>query len=478
MQRRKSSIRASGARSSAASGRSSREAGVEHAALYRMIWRWHFYAGLLVMPLILVLSVTGSIYLFKPQIDRWEERAWQGLSEKGAVSPAKQVQAALDAWPSARFDAYRLPEREGDAAVVTVAPADGNAARDVFVSPRGKVLGSRDPEKRISALVATFHGSLMLGRIGDWIVELAASWAIVTILTGLYLWWPNDRRLAGVLWPRLSRGGRVFWRDLHAVAGFWVSGLALLMLATGLPWAGVWGSAFASVRAELGLVKGVQEWKIGSGGGEHTAHHRDAMAGMAMPASKEARFDPAMFNLVVAEAKGEHLAFPASVLPPGAPQRFGPPTGNVWTAKSEAQDRPLQRSVTYGLASGRELAREGFAGKHPIDRIVNYGIAWHEGQLLGWFNQLVGVLLAVMLITLTVSGFVMWRKRRPAGGGLGALRAPARRVSSKGLVGGGVVLAALLPLFALSFVALWLAERLLLRRIGPVAEWLGLTVEA
>ena len=78
---------------------------MEQAALYRMIWRWHFYAGLLVMPLILVLSVTGSIYLFKPQIDRWEERAWQGLSEKGAVSPAKQVQAALDAWPSARFDA-------------------------------------------------------------------------------------------------------------------------------------------------------------------------------------------------------------------------------------------------------------------------------------------------------------------------------------------------------------------------------------
>ena len=41
-------------------------------AHYRTIWRWHFYAGLFVLPFVLILSVTGSIYLFKPQLDRWE----------------------------------------------------------------------------------------------------------------------------------------------------------------------------------------------------------------------------------------------------------------------------------------------------------------------------------------------------------------------------------------------------------------------
>ncbi|WEK48311.1 MAG: PepSY domain-containing protein [Candidatus Andeanibacterium colombiense] len=450
---------------------------MEQTALYRTIWRWHFYAGLLVMPLILILSLTGAAYLFKPQIDRWEERDFGGLSAAGAVSPAAQVNAALAAWPKARFDAYRLPEAEGDAAAITLAPADGGAPREVFVSPQGDVLGGFDPERRITPMLARFHGSLMLGSFGDWIVELAASWAIVMILSGLYLWWPKDRRLAGVLWPRLSLGGRGFWRDLHAVVGFWVAGLALLMLATGLPWAGVWGSALASVRTELGLVKGVQDWKIG--GGENAAAHHHGSMGMAMPmpiaGNAPLPFDPAMFSLAVAEAKGEHLAFPASVLPPGAPQRFGPPTGQVWTAKSEAQDRPLQRSVTYDLASGREIAREGFADKHPIDRFINYGIAWHEGQLLGWFNQLVGVLTAALLVVLTVSGFAMWRKRRPAGSGLGAPPPPARKITRSGIVISGVALAALLPLFALSLAVFWLVERLALRRIRPVANWLGLS---
>ena len=47
------------------------------ASLYRTIWRWHFYAGLFVVPMVLILSLTGAAYLFKPQVERWEERAWR-----------------------------------------------------------------------------------------------------------------------------------------------------------------------------------------------------------------------------------------------------------------------------------------------------------------------------------------------------------------------------------------------------------------
>ncbi|HBM59677.1 MAG TPA: hypothetical protein DD444_10840, partial [Citreicella sp.] len=39
------------------------------AALYRAIWRWHFIAGLLILPFVLILAVTGAIYLFKDEIN-------------------------------------------------------------------------------------------------------------------------------------------------------------------------------------------------------------------------------------------------------------------------------------------------------------------------------------------------------------------------------------------------------------------------
>lgn len=448
---------------------------MERAALYRTIWRWHFYAGLLVMPFILILSVSGAIYLFKPQIDRWEERDFRGLGTTGAVSADRQLAAALAANPSARFQAYRLPEAEGDAAMIHLARPDGRGMVDVFVSPQGKVLGSLDPETRLTQQVANFHGSLLLGRAGDWLVELAASWAIVMIVTGLYLWWPDGRGMAGVLWPRLELGGRAAWRDMHAVTGFWVSGLALVMLATGLPWAGVWGQAFRMARTELGLLQGPQDWKTGSSDPHaHHDHHAMAQGAATMPdppAATAAGSQP--LGVFVAKAGAERMAFPVLVLPPGAQQRFGPPIGKVWTVKSEAQNRTLDRSVTFDPPTAVELGREDFSGRHPIDRLVNTGIAWHEGQLLGVFNQAVGVLTALMLATLSISGFVMWRRRKPEGA-LGAPPLPPTPARLRGVAAIVLALATLLPLLAASLILAWLVERLILARIPAASRWLGL----
>lgn len=421
------------------------------AAACRTIWRWHFYAGLFVLPFILILSVTGSIYLFKPQIDRWEERGYQGQPISGAVSPDRQLMAALGASPGMRFNYYRLPERAGDSAMIHVIAPDG-AQLDVFVSPQGKVLGSRDPNAKISETVARIHGSLLVGNWGDWLVELAASWTIVMILTGLYLWWPRPFRLAGTLWPRLSLKGRPLLRDIHRVTGFWIAGLVLVMLASGLPWAGAWGSAFKWTRTELGLVKGPQDWKIGVDGG-HAGYH-PAMK-VAMPSVTRATGLP--LSVFVAKARDQHLAFPALVLPPHAPQRFGPPTGNEWTAKSEAQNRWLGRQVTYDPITGGETGRRGFADQHVVDRIVNTGVAWHEGQLFGWVNQLIGVLTAIALVMISILGVVMWLKRKPQGG-IGA--PPAVAGAGKiWMVVVIVVLALLLPLFGVSLIALLVIDR-------------------
>jgi uncharacterized iron-regulated membrane protein len=83
------------------------------SAFYRMVWRWHFYAGVCVLPLVVVLSLTGGLFLFKPQVERWEERAFQGLPVAGAVAPSVQAEAARAAFPGSVMLYYRLPERVG-----------------------------------------------------------------------------------------------------------------------------------------------------------------------------------------------------------------------------------------------------------------------------------------------------------------------------------------------------------------------------
>jgi uncharacterized iron-regulated membrane protein len=424
-----------------------------------MLWRWHFYAGLFVLPFVLILSVTGSIYLFKPQIDRWEERAYRNLGTQGAVSPDLQLAAVMAANPEARFDNYRLPEHPGDSARVQLGLADGQQ-REVFVSPRGQVLGSMDPEARISATMSRIHGSLLLGKAGDFLIELAASWTIVMILTGLYMWWPRPLKLAGTLWPRLSLKGRPLLKDLHRVTGFWIAGLVLVMLVSGLPWAAAWGGAFKWARTELGLVQGPQEWKAGAGSG-HLGHgdgHHGARSGAA-PAILAASVP---LSEVVTKAQAERMAFPVVVIPPRAPQRFAPPTGDEWTVKSETQNRPLTRQVTYDPATGAETGRRGFADTHVVDRVVNTGIAWHEGQLFGLANQLLGLLTAIALVAISILGVAMWLRRRPRG----RLGAPpsAEGANLRWAIAALVVAGLLLPLFGASLVVLALLDLVVRRR--------------
>lgn len=458
---------------------------MDKPGFYRTIWRWHFYAGLFVIPFILILSVTGAAYLFKPQVERWEEQPFLELGTVGAVAPTAQADAALAAFPGARLMSYRLPRADGDAAMLTLALSDNGGTREVFVAPQGTVLGSFQPDGRVMALMHRIHGTLLLGERGSWLVELAASWAIVMILTGLYLWWPRGQGLAGVVYPRLSRKSRGFWRDLHAVTGFWVSSLALVLLVTGLPWAAAWGSALKSVRSELGLIKGAQDWTIGgkpashatqpprttaatdehAGHGAHT-HDQSAVAPDAASAN-------AGLSAAVAIARQQALAFPALVVPPGAPQRFGVKDSPHWTLKSDAQNRPLRTVIRYDATTDKIVSRDDFKDRHVIDRAIGYGIAWHEGQLFGWINQLIGVLTALALLTLAISGFIMWRRRKPEDL-LGAPLVPEVPVRIRGVTAIMLVLAVLLPLFAASLIGLALVERLVLPRLPRMARWLGM----
>ncbi len=435
-------------------------------AFHRTIWRWHFYAGMFVMPFVLILSITGAIYLFKPQIDRWQERAYHGLPTANAVTPSAQRDAAMRAVPGGRFDFYRLPETVGDAPMVQIAMRDGTK-NQVFVSPQGKVLGVVPAGGSIASIVHKIHGELFAGKLGSWTVELAGSWAIVMVLTGLYLWWPAGRGLAGVVWPRLRGGKKVFWRDLHAVTGFWVSGFALVLLVTAMPWAGVWGTSFKMVREQMGWVKGVSDWKIGAAStaaADPHAEHKGMMMGMDMGPMVQ----PDGLDKIATIAASQNLPYPVMVKPPGSKDRTGVTT--AWTVKTDAQNRPLNVTMTYDPMTGRELSRVGDADSHILDRAVGYGVAWHEGQLFGWINQLVGLLTALGLATLMVSGFVMWRRRKPEGV-LGAPTAlPARM---RGAVAILLLLAAVLPLLAASLIVLWFVERLILPRLPRVSRWLG-----
>lgn len=431
-------------------------------ALHRTVWRWHFYAGLFCVPLVLWLAVTGTLYLFKPQVEAWQEWPMDRRSSAGQAAPASaQVRAALDAEPGAAFRAYQLPPSGGGAARVLLQAADGTALR-LWIEPRNRLVLDRQVEaERLMPTIARLHGTLGIGDPGSWLVELAASWAIVMIATGLYLGWPRDgRRFAGVLWPRLDRRGRPLWRDLHAVVGVWASGLALFLIISGLPWTSLWGSNLRALRAHLAQASIQQDWttKAASLASGHAGHD-------AQPAAAEV--DLAVLDRLLPNAMAANLAPPVLIVPPSAASPY-------WQAKSDAQNRPQRVTLSFDAASGTVLRREDFAGKPLFDRIVGTGIAAHEGQLFGLANQLLGLFTTLSLIALCSSAVILWLKRRPPTG-LGAppVADPPARLPAA-LLAACLVLTVLLPMFGLSWLAVLIIERSVLRRLPAARTFLGL----
>ena len=172
---------------------------------YRAIWRWHFYAGLFCIPFIIVMASSGSIYLFKPQIESWIDRHCDNLVIKDRpASAADQIRSALAALPGSTLNAYEVPEATHSAARVIV-DREGKATR-VYVHPETlQVLKTVDEDARFMRILFRLHGELLMGNRGSAVVELAASWAIVMIVTGLYLWLPRKAKtLGGIVYPRLG----------------------------------------------------------------------------------------------------------------------------------------------------------------------------------------------------------------------------------------------------------------------------------
>ena len=437
---------------------------------YRAVWRWHFYAGLFCIPFVILLSVTGAIYLFKEEIEARLDAPVDSLSITRREPIAEQVRVAVAAFPGATFQSYELPRTPTSATRVLL--SDGGETRRVYLQPETlAVLTSTLERDRLMRVMFRLHGELMLGDRGSNIVELAASWTLVMLLTGLFLWWPrNSRSWAGVVYPRLAAGGRVFWRDLHGVTGFWIVGLAVFLIASGLPWAKFWGDYFKTVRRWTGTAVARADWANSSrakaSDGEHSGHSSGGETGRR-GRRPNASADLTQIDKVVAAVEPLGLAHPVLVGPGNQPGQ--------WSVKSMTGNRPQRVTLTVDGATGEILKRDGFAERHVIDKAVSIGIAAHEGRLFGLANQLLGVVTCLGLILLSGSGVWMWLRRRDPGG-LGAPRPGIDPRWSWGLLAVIAMLAAYVPLFGVTVVATYLCDRFVLAHIPRLNSWLGLRV--
>src|SRR6202795_1283976 len=212
--------------------------------LYRIVWRWHFYAGMIITLPLIVVAATGALYIFKDEVEGvlhpgvlYVEPAVEHATYEQQLAAARA--AVGPAYTIGMMQVFMNPKRATPLAMV------GQKFQFGYVDPyRGHYLGSVE-KGGFSDIVLTLHRNLFLGTTGRIVVELTTCWAIVLLATGIYLWWPHKaNQVWGVWLPRFRAKPYVVLRDLHTVVGFYIAVVAIVISLTGLIYTYVWGIGF------------------------------------------------------------------------------------------------------------------------------------------------------------------------------------------------------------------------------------------
>ncbi|WP_367135601.1 PepSY-associated TM helix domain-containing protein [Saccharothrix sp. HUAS TT1] len=406
-----------------------------------LVLRFHFYAGVLVGPFVLIAALTGVLYAATPQVESWLYSDQLRVPAPTSTVPlSEQVKAAMASRPGDDLVAVR-PAPEPGATTRVLFAGDGDARPTVFVNPGdGAVVGDLMTYGTSGVLplrttIDSLHRNLLLGEPGRLYSELAASWLWVVALGGVFLWF--SRRRAQRVKPTTER---------HAKLGLWVLVGALFLSATGLTWSTYAGENVSDLRAAL-------NWSTPAlaGGGDHAGH--DMTDPIPAP--------PGQVDSVLATAR-------AAGIDAGAIEITVPPmAGMAWNVTEIDRGWPTQ--VDAVAVNGGEVVDEVRFADYPFAaKLARWGIDVHMGVLFGWPNQLLLLALGLGLVGLVLLGYRVWWLRRPTRGfGRPVPRGQWRKAPRAQLFVVLVVAAAVgwfIPLFGLSLLAFLLVDAVLSRR--------------
>jgi uncharacterized iron-regulated membrane protein len=432
-----------------------------------LLWRLHFWSALIASPFAVIAAGTGLLYVFTPQI---ESALYAHLDTVTPQAQAKPLDDAVNAAQQAMPAGWTLhsvsPAQDADDSVklafmppmampgtanaqgghaghgdaghagksapAFLRPSFGFPSRStvVYVNPySAEVLGQLPQADRFNVWARKLHSSLLQSDRLRWMIELAASWLMVMLVTGVFLWWPSAGQSA---LPQAGAKGRVAWKQWHSFIGVTLGLMSAVMLTTGLTW-----SQYAGGQVRLA---------------------RD-LTGQTSPRI------PAQFKSTVTQGQAalnwEQALQAIRKQAPQVSMQIMPPKGptGVWRANQLDRGDPTKRfDLLLDGYSGASLYDSGWKQETLFGKATGIGIPFHRGEF-GWWNQALLFIFGAGVLFSIVTGWVMYFQRRALGlVGLPKLLPGAWRSVSPWAGLGGLVMLVAMPLLASSAALVVLAE--------------------
>jgi len=449
--------------------------------LFAAFWRWHFFASIIVIPVFVILSVTGMAWMFR--YDIWNIQH-PGVIYNSISIPAntqflsldEQAVIALKEFPDGSVTSIAEPFGNRNTRVFVQDPS--GVTHDVYVNPQtGKVTGIINTSSHWTDLMIRLHGNLTLGTWGDVVLELAACWAIVMALTGYYMYFRN--RKGKIRYSKTSET-----KNRHALIGF-VAGFGILFLVvSGLPWTKFWGETVQSFAAGKGLQ--ITLWGEDPGAKSDFGAALQSATGASqrapwtlgessIPNSQSDGAKSISVDGAVSVASQAGLTHPYLIVMPDGKDGVYSVMADSWQDPNDPASKDVSKEAVVHVDqySGAIAATYGYDQYSTTAKLVNQGISIHEGRKLGVVSKITTTLFCLAILFLCITGPMMWWKRRPKAGGLAAPKGRVPITEYPMLAITLIIMGVVLPLFGASLLLLLILDKLLFRRFKFFKEALG-----
>jgi uncharacterized iron-regulated membrane protein len=191
----------------------------------KIVFQIHLWVGIGVGFYVAVISISGSLIVFRPDLRRTVLVADAGRPRLRIEEVEQYIRRA---YPKYEVLSVAEPQRADQPVFVLLADSNKRVAR-LFDPYSGADLG--DPRSRLDRVrrwLVDLHDNLLAGLTGRILNGVGSFLIVLLSCTGTVVWWPgikNWRRSVAI--NRRARFARINW-DLHSAVGFWCS-LAVLI---------------------------------------------------------------------------------------------------------------------------------------------------------------------------------------------------------------------------------------------------------
>jgi uncharacterized iron-regulated membrane protein len=197
----------------------------------RFVVQLHLWTGLLVGIYIVVLSVSGSLSVIRPDVHRWF------VPRTVAVEGTKLTGDALREAVRRTYPEYEVANvferRRPEAPVMVTLQRGGSTVERLFDPYAARDLGlTYPPITEAIEWVVDLHDNLLTGTTGRAVNGIGALLFLSLVITGAIVWWPGVGRLAHSMLPGAPAKSARFARRLHNSLGFWVFALLFVWAVT------------------------------------------------------------------------------------------------------------------------------------------------------------------------------------------------------------------------------------------------------